>query len=60
MRAAAALSSAWANNRAGSSFPRRTKPAPMYGYTQQDTVNQVHGVGPWGIEYLDPEDDPRS
>ncbi len=34
--------------------------APMYGYTEDDTVIQVHGVGPWGVEYLDPEDDPRS
>lgn len=34
--------------------------APMYGYTDEDTVIQVHGVGPWGIKYLDPEDDPRS
>lgn len=33
--------------------------APMYGYTETDTVIQVHGEGPWGIEYLDPEDDPR-
>lgn len=33
--------------------------APMYGYTDEDTVIQVHGVGPWGIEYLDPADDPR-
>lgn len=32
---------------------------PMYGYTKEDTVIQVHGVGPWGIEYVDPEDDPR-
>lgn len=34
--------------------------APMYGYTEEDTVIQLHGVGPWGIEYLDPADDPRS
>lgn len=33
--------------------------APMYGYTEEDTVIQVHGVGPWGIEYRDPADDPR-
>jgi quercetin dioxygenase-like cupin family protein len=33
--------------------------APMYGYTEEDTVIQVHGVGPWGIEYINPEDDPR-
>ena len=33
---------------------------PMYGYVDEDTVIQVHGVGPWGIEYVNPEDDPRS
>lgn len=33
---------------------------PMYGYTEEDTVIQLHGVGPWGIEYLDSADDPRS
>ena len=34
--------------------------APMFGYTTEETVIQLHGVGPWGIEYLDSEDDPRS
>lgn len=34
--------------------------APMYGYTEEDTVIQLHGIGPWGIEYLDPADDPRN
>lgn len=33
--------------------------APMYGYAEGDTVIQVHGTGPWGIEYVRPEDDPR-
>ena len=33
---------------------------PMFGYTEEDTVIQVHGTGPWGIEYIDPEDDPRN
>lgn len=32
---------------------------PMFGYTEEDTVIQLHGTGPWGIEYLNPEDDPR-
>lgn len=32
---------------------------PMYGYTEEETVIQLHGEGPWGIEYLNPEDDPR-
>jgi len=33
---------------------------PMYGYTEVDTIIQLHGTGPWGIEYIDPADDPRS
>jgi hypothetical protein len=32
---------------------------PMFGYTKVETIIQVHGTGPWGIEYLDPKDDPR-
>lgn len=33
--------------------------APMFGYTEEETVIQLHGTGPWGIKYLDPADDPR-
>ena len=33
--------------------------APMYGYTTEETVIQLHGTGPWGIRYLDPAQDPR-
>jgi quercetin dioxygenase-like cupin family protein len=33
--------------------------APMFGYTQEETVIQLHGVGPWGLRYLNPADDPR-
>ncbi|MFW5833111.1 MAG: cupin domain-containing protein [Pseudomonadota bacterium] len=32
---------------------------PMFGYTEGETVIQLHGRGPWAIEYLNPEDDPR-
>jgi anti-sigma factor ChrR (cupin superfamily) len=32
---------------------------PMYGWTKEETVLQVHGVGPWGITYLNAADDPR-
>lgn len=32
---------------------------PMFGYVEEETVIQLHGTGPWGIEYLDPDDDPR-
>ena len=33
--------------------------APMFGFTREETVIQVHGVGPWSIEYINPSDDPR-
>jgi quercetin dioxygenase-like cupin family protein len=33
---------------------------PMYGFTgEEPVVIQLSGTGPWGIEYLNPEDDPR-
>jgi mannose-6-phosphate isomerase-like protein (cupin superfamily) len=25
-----------------------------------ETVVQLHGIGPWGIDYVNPEDDPRN
>lgn len=31
----------------------------MFGYTKEDTVIQLHGIGPWGLNYLNPADDPR-
>jgi hypothetical protein len=32
---------------------------PMFVYTtQEETIIQVHGTGPWGIKYLNPADDP--
>jgi quercetin dioxygenase-like cupin family protein len=34
--------------------------APMFGFTREETVIQLHGTGPWGLKYLDPADDPRS
>ncbi len=33
---------------------------PMFGYAEGETVIQLHGTGPWGIEYINPEDDPRN
>ncbi len=32
---------------------------PMFGFVEEDTIIQLHGNGPWGIEYINPEDDPR-
>ncbi len=31
---------------------------PMFGWTTEEAIIQVHGVGPWGINYLNPADDP--
>ncbi len=34
---------------------------PMFAFTTtEETVIQVHGTGPWGIQYVDPADDPRN
>jgi len=30
-----------------------------FGWTKEETIVQVHGVGPWGVTYVNPEDDPR-
>ena len=32
---------------------------PMYSWTKEETIVQVHGVGPWGTKYLNPANDPR-
>jgi quercetin dioxygenase-like cupin family protein len=36
-------------------------PAKMnhFGWTKDETIVQVHGVGPWGVTYVNPADDPR-
>jgi quercetin dioxygenase-like cupin family protein len=31
-----------------------------YVYTDDETVLQLNSTGPWGLEYVNPEDDPRS
>jgi len=31
----------------------------MFGFAEGETVIQLHGTGPWGIDYIDPADDPR-
>lgn len=33
---------------------------PHYAWVDEDTVVQLHSNGPWGIEYVNPADDPRS
>ena len=32
---------------------------PHFAWTKEETIVQVHGVGPWAINYVNPEDDPR-
>lgn len=32
---------------------------PHYAYTTKATEVQVHGVGPWTLTYVNPDDDPR-
>jgi hypothetical protein len=31
-----------------------------YAFTKEETVVQLHGVGPWGLTYVDAKDDPRT
>jgi quercetin dioxygenase-like cupin family protein len=30
-----------------------------FGWTKDETIVQVHGIGPWGLTYVNPADDPR-
>ena len=32
---------------------------PMFVFVKEETVIQIHGTGQWGINFLDPADDPR-
>ena len=32
---------------------------PMFGFAKEETVIQVNAEGPWGIDYINPADDPR-
>jgi hypothetical protein len=31
-----------------------------FGWAEGETVLQLHGMGPWSIQYVNPEDDPRN
>ena len=30
-----------------------------FAWTSEETIVQLHGVGPWDVKYVDPADDPR-
>ena len=30
-----------------------------FAWTKEETIVQVHGMGPWGVTYVNPGDDPR-
>ena len=30
-----------------------------FAWTSVETIVQVHGVGPWAVNYVNPADDPR-
>jgi quercetin dioxygenase-like cupin family protein len=30
-----------------------------FAWTDSETIVQVHAIGPWGLTYVDPKDDPR-
>jgi hypothetical protein len=40
-------------------FVQIPKGVKHFAWTSQETVIQLHGVGPAGITYVDPKDDPR-
>lgn len=41
------------------SFAVMQPKTPHFAWTRKETVIQLHGMGPWGITYVDPADDPR-
>lgn len=41
------------------SFAVMPAKAHHFAFTKEETVVQIHGIGPWGITYLNPADDPR-
>ena len=39
--------------------PRRRRAMQHYAWFTEDTIIQIHGMGPQGITYVNPADDPR-
>jgi quercetin dioxygenase-like cupin family protein len=33
---------------------------PHFVWTSEETIGQVHSIGPWGVTYVNPADDPRT
>jgi hypothetical protein len=44
----------------GGSFGYMAPGTKHYAWTKKPATIQVHGVGPWGITYVNPTDDPRN
>ncbi len=42
------------------SFMVMPKGEPHYAWARGETVIQVHAIGPWGLTYVNPADDPRN
>jgi hypothetical protein len=42
------------------SFMVMPKGAVHFAWASGETIVQVHAIGPWGISYVNPEDDPRN
>lgn len=41
------------------SFTGMQEGVAHYVFVDEDSVVQINAIGPWGIDYLDPRDDPR-
>jgi hypothetical protein len=41
------------------SFMVMPKGSAHYAWAKGETIVQVHAIGPWGITYVNPADDPR-
>lgn len=41
-------------------FAIMNKGTRHYAFTTKESIVQLHGMGPWGINYVNPADDPRN
>jgi quercetin dioxygenase-like cupin family protein len=42
------------------SYGRTDAGMKHFGWVKGETVLQLHGTGPWGVQYVNPQDDPRN